>query len=106
MKLIVALPAMKSALVLCLLAGALAVSPAATITPVPDKVVPVIWDRQDMQTPDRLQLGGWVGSRIQANEANRLGEIIRSSEEIFPTKASEKQKEWDEHQKQLKDGNN
>jgi len=38
----------------------------------PDKVTPVVPDRQDFQTPDRVRLNGWVGMRIEANEANRL----------------------------------
>jgi uncharacterized protein len=45
---------------------------ATAVSPLPDKVPPVIADRQDMQTPDRVKLTGWVGSRIEANEANRL----------------------------------
>ena len=32
----------------------------------------VIADRQDSQSPDRVRLSGWVGSRIEANEGNRL----------------------------------
>jgi DUF1680 family protein len=51
---------------------ALMVSPAATISPLPDKITPVVPDRQDFQMPDRLRLTGWVGLRIEANEANRL----------------------------------
>jgi hypothetical protein len=53
-------------------AAALMVSPAATISALPDKVTPVVPDRQDFQIPDRLHLTGWVGMRIEANEANRL----------------------------------
>ena len=53
-------------------AATLMVSPAATISPLPDKVTPVVPDRQDFQMPDRLHLTGWVGMRIEANEANRL----------------------------------
>src|SRR5947208_8701982 len=34
--------------------------------------MPVIADRQDSQSPDRVRLSGWVGSRIEANEGNRL----------------------------------
>jgi len=45
---------------------------AAEISPVPEKVPPVIADRQDFQVPDRVHLTGWVGQRIQVNEANRL----------------------------------
>jgi len=56
----------------CALALALAAFHAPAISPLPDKVTPVIADRQDMQTPDRLHLTGWVGTRVQANESNRL----------------------------------
>jgi DUF1680 family protein len=38
----------------------------------PEEVPPVVADRQVMQVPDRVQLSGWVGQRITANEANRL----------------------------------
>jgi DUF1680 family protein len=53
-------------------AAALMVSAAATITPLPDKLMPAVPDRQDFQTPDRSRLTGWVGMRIDANEASRL----------------------------------
>ena len=62
----------KTLLAVCVWAGALMVSSAATITPLPDKIAPVVLDRQDFQTPDRVRLTGWVGMRIDANEANRL----------------------------------
>ena len=45
---------------------------AAEISPIPEMVIPAIPDRQDFQVPDRVQLTGWVGQRIQVNEANRL----------------------------------
>lgn len=51
---------------------ALATLNAAEISPVPEKVILAIQDRQDFQTPDRVQLTGWIGRRIQGNEANRL----------------------------------
>jgi len=35
-------------------------------------IIPAIADTQDFQSPDHVQLKGWVGSRIQANEGNRL----------------------------------
>ena len=47
---------------------------AGTITPVPEKVAPIIADRQDFQVPDRVHLGGWIGTRLAANEGNRLVE--------------------------------
>src|SRR5437762_2260017 len=37
-----------------------------------DKVQPVIADRQDMRSPADMHLTGWIGSRIEANESNRL----------------------------------
>ena len=40
--------------------------------PVPEKVSCAIADRQDFQQPDRLHLTGWIGSRIDVNEKNRL----------------------------------
>lgn len=46
--------------------------PAAEISPIPEKVVPAVRDRQDFQSPDRVQMSGWIGQRIEANEANRL----------------------------------
>ena len=45
---------------------------AAEILPLPEKVAPAIVDRQDFQVPDRTRLSGWIGQRIEANEANRL----------------------------------
>ena len=45
---------------------------ASTISPLPDKVEPVIADRQDAQVPDRVHLTGWVGMRMAVNESNRL----------------------------------
>jgi DUF1680 family protein len=38
----------------------------------PEKISPAISDKQDFQTPDRVQLGGWIGTRVAANEGNRL----------------------------------
>jgi DUF1680 family protein len=46
--------------------------PAIALSPIPDKITPAIQDRQDFQIPDRVHLTGWLGSRIDANEANRL----------------------------------
>ena len=45
---------------------------AAEIAPLPEHVMPAILDRQDFQMPDRVQMTGWIGQRIQGNEANRL----------------------------------
>lgn len=44
----------------------------AEISPIPEKVVCAIADRQDMQTADRVRLTGWIGQRMEANEGNRL----------------------------------
>ena len=54
----------------CLLASVPA--RATPIVPVPEKIVAAVPDQQDAQVPDRVQLAGWIGQRIQANEANRL----------------------------------
>ncbi len=45
---------------------------AAEISLIPEKIIPAIADRQDFQVPDRTHLTGWVGQRIDVNEANRL----------------------------------
>jgi len=45
---------------------------ANAATPVPDQVACAIADRQDFQWPDRVHLTGWIGSRVEANEKNRL----------------------------------
>ncbi len=52
--------------------AAMSASLGAVTLPIPDKVPPVIPDRQDFQEPDHVRLAGWIGSRIDANEANRL----------------------------------
>ncbi|HTL18463.1 MAG TPA: beta-L-arabinofuranosidase domain-containing protein [Patescibacteria group bacterium] len=51
---------------------ALAALQTPAITMVPDKIAPVITDKQDSQRPDRVRLEGWIGTRVDANEANRL----------------------------------
>lgn len=48
---------------------------AEGITPLPEMIPGVIADKQDSQTPDRVHLTGWLGTRIAANESNRLGKI-------------------------------
>ncbi len=50
----------------------LALMGRAAPTLLPDKVPPAISDRQECQAPDRVHLTGWIGQRMQANEANRL----------------------------------
>ena len=37
-----------------------------------EKAPPVVADRQEMQSPDKVHLTGWLGTRIAANESNRL----------------------------------
>ncbi len=63
---------MKSAIVLWLAAS---LSLTAAVSPLPEKVPCAIADRQDFTQPDRLHLSGWMGSRIQVNEANRLAKL-------------------------------
>jgi DUF1680 family protein len=48
---------------------------AAPATPVPDKVPGAIADKQAFQQPDCVHLTGWIGSRIEANEKNRLAQM-------------------------------
>ena len=57
---------------LCLAIFAPPLAAPAAITLLPEAVSPVVADRQQMQVPDRVELSGWVGQRIRANEANRL----------------------------------
>jgi hypothetical protein len=40
--------------------------------PVPEKVSCAIADRQAFQQPEGVHLTGWIGSRIDVNEKNRL----------------------------------
>ena len=59
-----------------LLAAGTVVEPlSAAITPVADKAACVVTDRQAFTQPDQVRLSGWLGSRIEANEANRLVKI-------------------------------
>jgi uncharacterized protein len=48
---------------------------SAAITPVPDKISCAVADRQAFTQPDQLRLTGWIGGRIEANEAGRLAKI-------------------------------
>ncbi|MGI8907908.1 MAG: sulfatase-like hydrolase/transferase [Candidatus Sumerlaeaceae bacterium] len=50
-------------------------STSATLTPLAQKVSPAVADKQDFAPPDRVRLSGWMGSRIDANESNRLVKI-------------------------------
>jgi hypothetical protein len=40
--------------------------------PVPEKVPGVVVDKLDFLVPDRVQLTGWLGTRILASVTNRL----------------------------------
>ena len=48
---------------------------AQALTPLPEKIPCAIPDRQAFQTPDAVQLDGWLGSRIWASESNRLAQL-------------------------------
>jgi uncharacterized protein len=54
-----------------LLASATLLS-AQAISLVPEQVPPVISDRQDSTGAARVKLAGWIGTRVHANEVNRL----------------------------------
>ena len=59
-----------------LLLGLAALAAQATpVSLVPEKVPPVVADRQDFQIPDRVHLQGWLGSRLLVNESNRLAQL-------------------------------
>ena len=45
---------------------------AAERLPLPEKIFCAVADRQDFQEPNRVHLKGWMGTRIDANEKNRL----------------------------------
>jgi DUF1680 family protein len=51
---------------------------AGLITPVAEKVPCAVADRQDFQIPDRVQLTGWLGTRIAASATNRLEKLYPS----------------------------
>lgn len=66
---------MKARPLFILLLASSATAFAEPIIPVPEKISCAVTDRQDFQIPDRVQLTGWVGSRIAANESNRLVQL-------------------------------
>jgi len=70
-------PGFRTWFVVGLLAGFQAVlgSLSAEMVPVPDRVPGVVADRQAFTQPDQVRLAGWLGMRIDANEANRLVKI-------------------------------
>jgi uncharacterized protein len=55
-----------------LLALSIPVLAGSSTIPLPDKVRPAIEDLQAFQSPDHVHLNGWIGTRIQANEVDRL----------------------------------
>jgi DUF1680 family protein len=57
------------------LAGFVLIFASSALALVPEKIPPVVPDLQDFQNPDRVQLKGWIGSRIDANEGNRLAKL-------------------------------
>ena len=65
-------PQMKLLIGLVLAVCATSGSLSAAVVPIPDKVPCAVADRQAFTQPDQLHLTGWLGSRIAANEANRL----------------------------------
>lgn len=58
-----------AALILTMVTSALPAAPAQVVG---DKVIPAVRDKAVFQVPDRVHLDGWLGKRINANEANRL----------------------------------
>ncbi len=59
--------------IITLMLAAASITPLANAaTSVPDQVSCAIADRQDFQRPDCVHLTGWIGSRVEANEKNRL----------------------------------
>jgi DUF1680 family protein len=70
-----ALPKMKTKTLSILLVATVATAFANPINPVPEKISCAVADRQDFQIPDRVHQTGWVGTRVDANERNRLVKI-------------------------------
>ena len=63
-------------IVLTIICTAIAItSLAGSVKTLPEKVSCAIADKQEFQIPDCLQLTGWLGSRTDANEKNRLVKI-------------------------------
>ncbi len=67
---------MRKKLSTILLLTALSLRAFAAITPLPYVVPSVVEDRQEAQVPDRVQLSGMLGARIQANTYTRLLETV------------------------------
>ena len=63
-------------IVLTIICTAIAITSfAGSVKTLPEKVSCAIADKQEFQIPDCLQLTGWLGSRTDANEKNRLVKI-------------------------------
>ncbi len=60
---------------LVILTGIATHASGSPISLLPEKVAPVIVDKQDAQIPDRVHLTGWVGTRVAINESNRLAKL-------------------------------
>ena len=60
---------------MALAAMTLAAVHAAENLPVPDKVACAVADKQAFQQPDRVHLSGWMGTRMEVSEKNRLVKI-------------------------------
>lgn len=60
----------------------------------PDRIPCAISDAQDAQIPDRVRLAGWLGSRIAANEANRLA-IMDTARLLEGYRARPGRQAWD-----------
>ena len=64
---------MSAAKLICLAVAAVVMNATAgLVTPLPEKVTCAVADKQDFPVPDRVQLTGWLGTRIIASETNRL----------------------------------
>jgi hypothetical protein len=48
---------------------------SSTAQPLPYKLPAAVADVQDFQTPDRVQLEGWIGTRMDGSESNRLAKV-------------------------------
>ena len=63
-------------LIMTVMCAAAVITPlAVAAAPIPDKVPGAIADKQAFQQPDCVHLTGWIGSRIEANEKNRLAQM-------------------------------
>lgn len=70
-----AFPRLEAKALFILLVATVAASAGEPIIPVPDKIACTIADRQDVPIPNQVQLTGWLGVRIAANESNRLVQL-------------------------------